>query len=445
MRRFGLFLLTILLGAALPVLAVPESAPDELEHNRRLLERYRADPEHYARLVQDLRAFKALPAIRQEKIRQFDRALHEEDSETQTRLWEVLERYVAWVERLPEADRKRLDDTTQPTEKLAVVRELRQQEWIDHLPKAERENLLAMTPPARANRAAVLHEEEGKNRLEWVDWANALKTRSNPGSRPKRPTHLSDFPESVQTFVTKSLSRMLSDEEKERLKSADGQKWPRLAKTILELSERHPVLPPLPSGPIERFNQLPKEVKEYLPNKKKVREELNKNQDKWPQYALAVADVMKQEKRALPPLGASRPAEFDESVQTFLKEKLEPVLTTDEKTKLHGVEGRWPEYPQRLMEFAHKNNLIVPGMSLPGPRELWNSAHAALPAVAQIKLEEFARNELTDEDRAKLAHAGNDLEEQLEMLKDLYFNKYHPEELIKLRGLDRRGPKAAKP
>jgi len=79
-------------------------------------------------------------------------------------------------------------------------------------------------------------------------------------------------------------------------------------------------------------------------------------------------------------------------------------------------------------------------MSLPGPRELWNSARAALPAVAQIKLEEFARNELTDEDRAKLAHAGNDLEEQLEMLKDLYFNKVPPgNELIKLRGLDRRG------
>jgi len=292
------------------VLAVPESAPDELDHNRRLLERYRADPEHYARLLQDLRAFKALPPARQEKMRQFDRALHEEDSETQTRLWEVLERYVAWVDRLPEADRKRLDDTTDPTEKLSAVRELRQQEWIDRLPEAERKDLLLMPALMQAKRVAVLHEEERKSRQEWVDWANAVKTRSNPGSRPKRPARLTDFPESVQTFVTKRLP--LNEEEKERLTKAEG-KWPRLANTILELSEKHPVLPPLPSGPIVRFIQLPPEAKGYLSNKKKIREELNKTLDKWPQFALAVNDLMKQEKRALPPLGASRPAQPDRS------------------------------------------------------------------------------------------------------------------------------------
>jgi hypothetical protein len=444
MRRFGPVLLTLLLGAALPVLAVPESAPDQLDHNRRLLERYRADPEHYTRLLQDLGAFKALPPARQEKMRQFDRALHEEDSEAQTRLWEVLERYVAWVNRLPEADRERLDDATEPAEKLAIVRELRQREWIDRLPEAERKDLLIMSAPMQAKRAAVLHEEERKSRQEWADWANGVKTRINPGSRPKRPARLTDFPESVQNFVSIRLTRMLSDEEKDRLAKAEG-KWPRLANTILELSEKHPMLPPLPTGPIVRFNQLPPEAKALLTNKKKAREELNKNQDKWPQFALAANDLMKQEKRTPPPLGASRPAEFDEAIQAFLKEKLEPALTTDERTKLHGAEGHWPDYPLRLLELARKNNLTVPGMSLPGPRELWNSAHAALPAVAQIKLEEFARNELTDEDRAKLTHAGNDLEEQLEMLKDLYFNKYHPEELIRLRGLDRRGSKVGKP
>jgi hypothetical protein len=442
MRRFSPVLLMLLLAAALPVLAVPESAPDELDHNRRLLERYRADPEHYARLLQDLRAFKALPPARQEKMCQFDRALHEEDSETQTRLWEVLERYVAWVERLPEADRKRLDDTSERTEKLNLVRELRQTEWMDHLPKVEREDLLTMTPPMLAKRVAVLREEERKNRQDWLDWANAVKTRSNPGSRPKKPIHLTDFPEDVQTFVTKSLTPMLSEEEKKRLDNAEG-KWPRLANAILELSEKHPVLPPLPTGRIDYFSQLSKETKEFV-SKKKAPEELRKDVGKWPQFALAVTELMQKEKHTLPPLGASKPAEFDEAVRTFLKEKLEPVLTAGEKTKLHGAEGHWPDYPHRLLELAHKNNLIVPGMSLPGPRELWNSARGALPAVAQIKLEDFARNELTAEDSAKVQRAG-DLEEQLEMLKDLYFNKYHPEELIKLRALDRRGPKVAKP
>jgi hypothetical protein len=442
MRRFGLLLLATLLAAALPVLAVSESAPDDLDHNRRLLERYRADPEHYARLLRDLRAFKALPADRQEKMRQFDRALHEEDSETQTRLWEVLERYVAWVDHLPEADRKRLDDAADRTEKLILVRELRQQEWIDHLPKVEREDLLTMTASMRSTRVAVLRKEERKQRQDWTAWANALKTRSNPGSRPKRPARMTDFPESVQAFVTKLLTPMLNEEEKKRLENAEG-KWPRLANTILELSEKHPFLPPAPAGRIERFNQLPKEAKDFLSNKKKILDDLHKSSaGKWPQYALAVTELMKQEKRALPPLGASRPAEFHENIQTFLMEKLEPALSADEKTKLRGAEGRWPDFPLRLLELAHKNNLIVPGMSLPGPRELWN--RAALPEVARIKLDEFAKNELTAEDRANLRRASDDADEKLEILKDAYFKKY-PDELNKLRRLDRRGLHVNKP
>jgi hypothetical protein len=440
MRRFGPILLTLLLGAGLPVLAVSESAPDELDHNRRLLERYRADPEHYARLVQNLRAFQALPPARQEKMRQFDRALHEEDSDTQTRLWEVLERYVAWEDRLPEDDRKRLDNTTERTEKITLVRELRQTEWVERLPKLEREDLLAMTPAMRASRVAVLHEEERKSRQEWVDWANAVKTRINPGSRPKRPARLRDFPESIQNFVSNRLTRMLSDEEKERLTKAEG-KWPRLANTILELSEKHPVLPPLATGPIVRFNQLPPEAKAFLSNKKKAREELAKNQDKWPQFALAVSDLMKQEKRTPPPLGASRPAEFDEAIQTFLKEKLELGLTTDELTKLHGAEGHWPDYPLRLLELAHKNNQIVPGMSLPGPRELWNSAR--LPYVARITLKDFARTELTDEERANLQRASDDQAEYFETLKSIYFSRY-PEELKRLQRAEQRALKASK-
>jgi hypothetical protein len=293
----------------------------------------------------------------------------------------------------------------------------------------------------QAKRVAVLREEERKSRQEWADWANAVKTRINPGSRPKRPARLTDFPESVQNFVSNRLTRMLSDEEKERLTKAEG-KWPRLANTILELSEKHPVLPPLPAGPIVRYNQLPPEAKAFLSNKKKAREELAKNLDKWPQFALAASDLMKQEKHTPPPLGASRPAEFDEAIQAFLKEKLAPELTTDETTKLHGAEGHWPDYPLRLLELAHKNNLFVPGMSLPGPRELWNSAR--LPFVARITLKDFARTELTDEERANLQRAGDDQVEYWETLKSIYFNRY-PEELKRLQRADLRGLKVGKP
>lgn len=443
MRRFGLLLATILLAAALPVLAVPESAPDGLAVNRRLVDQYRADPEHYARLVRDLRAFQALPLDRQEKIRQFDRALHEQGAETQKHLWEVLERYVAWVDRLPDADQKRLDDAHDPTEKLAIVRELRQQQWIDRLPAAERKELAAMTPPLRASRVAVLREEDGKQQQAWADWANSLKKHTNFNSRSYKPVRLAEFPESVQQFVDKRLKPMLREEENGQLAAAQG-KWPSYAQTILELSEKHPVLPPLPTGKIERFNQLPKEVKDFLLKKKKVRGILNKNSGKWPQLALAAADLMKHDKHA-PPLGASRPAEFPSEVQTFLQDKeVQGALTVEDQTKLRDAEGRWPEYPLLLLKLARKHDLIVPGMSLPGPVGLWNHARNALPNVPTVTLEEFYSTEFNDADRARFNRAADDPDEQLEILKEAYFKK-HPDRLEKFRRLDQRGANGKKP
>src|SRR5205085_922617 len=73
MRPVGrLLLLTILLAGAAPAVSLPEPTPEELEANRRLLERYRADPEHFTRLKRDLKAFAALPPERQARLRQLD-------------------------------------------------------------------------------------------------------------------------------------------------------------------------------------------------------------------------------------------------------------------------------------------------------------------------------------------------------------------------------------
>ncbi len=141
MRRFIPLFLAVLLGAAVPVLAVSDAAPDDAEHNRRLLDRYRADPDHYARLLRDLRAFQALPPDRQERMRQFDRELHDQDPETQNRLWEVLERYTDWVNRLPKADQKRIEQAADRNERLAIVKQLRMNDWMERLPKKDRDEL----------------------------------------------------------------------------------------------------------------------------------------------------------------------------------------------------------------------------------------------------------------------------------------------------------------
>ena len=198
MRRFLPLILAVLLGAAVPVLAVSDGAPDDAEHNRRLLDRYRADPDHYARLLRDLQAFQALPPDRQERMRQFDRALHDEDPATQNRLWEVLERYTEWVNRLSPADQKRIEQAADRNERLVIVKELRQNDWIARLPQADREAVLALPEPQRSEMLAQLRKEERQRRQEWVDWANALKAHPDaPNPRPAHPDGLPEVPNKV--------------------------------------------------------------------------------------------------------------------------------------------------------------------------------------------------------------------------------------------------------
>jgi hypothetical protein len=240
MRRFGPLLLAIaLLGAALPVLAVSESALDDLDHNRRLLDKYRADPDHYARLLHDLRAFQALPADRQERMRQFDRDLHDQDPATQDRLWEVLERYTDWVGRLPETEQKSIDAAADRTDRLAVVKKLRQNDWIARLPQRDREALLKLPEDKQAAQLAEWRKEERQRRQAWRDWTDAVKSRPDAGPPPNRPARLAGFPQEVQDFVANQLMPVLSDEEKDEVKAAAANRWPMLANTILDLSNAH--------------------------------------------------------------------------------------------------------------------------------------------------------------------------------------------------------------
>src|SRR3954451_10044505 len=118
----------VVILACLPCLlafAAPDGG-DDLEHNRRLLEKRKADPEHYQRLRRDLAAFYALPAERQEQIRDLDRQIHDNDPATQARLWAILERSAAWLEKLPEPERRAF---LEATDKVTVIRGLRQREW----------------------------------------------------------------------------------------------------------------------------------------------------------------------------------------------------------------------------------------------------------------------------------------------------------------------------
>jgi hypothetical protein len=357
--RWSLLLFLLCLAAA-----EPDSSREDLEANRRLLEKWRADPEHYARLHRDLRAFWALPTERRQRLRQLDRDLHETAPGEQKRLLAVLERYSLWLERLPESDRQRLEAAPNSTEKLKLIREIRDRQWLDRLPMKIREELRSLPPEQQLKRVQSLRKEEARHRIEW--------------RRPRviRPMRLAEYPAEVQTFVEQSLRPRLSAAEQKQLDDAEG-KPAVLVHTLVDLSDRHPLLPALRSGPVTRYEELPASVQHQFPlaqlETNATWQAVQPLQGKWPDFALALTDLMRNEKKGpLPPLGASRPREFPSETQAFLEKRAPQMFTKGDMARLVKTEGKWPEYPRLLLELARKHHLHVPGMTLPGPRELWD-------------------------------------------------------------------------
>ena len=105
-----------------------EAASDDLERNRQLLQMWKADPDHFARLRRDLRDYWALPASKRERLRLLDEELHQLDEKTQKRLWKALERYSIWLEQLPEKERKEIETASDAQERLHRIKEIRVRE-----------------------------------------------------------------------------------------------------------------------------------------------------------------------------------------------------------------------------------------------------------------------------------------------------------------------------
>src|SRR5437867_1658089 len=125
------FWLLAFLIAAKPVAADDSSQPsrslkDVSPPSRRMLEeKARQDPEWYERTLQDLDAFQSLPAEQQERMRKLDRQLNAQDARTRQKLMRAMERYSAWLDRLPPADRKYIENAPNSKERLKRIREVR--------------------------------------------------------------------------------------------------------------------------------------------------------------------------------------------------------------------------------------------------------------------------------------------------------------------------------
>jgi hypothetical protein len=413
------------MGAALPE---PPPADDPLARNQQLLDEWRTNPKHYARLQRDLERFWSLPREERDRLRTLDRELNEQDSATQKRLWGVLERYHAWLGRLPESDRKRIEAASSE-QRLAIIKEIREQQWVERLPELIRNELKAMPAGKRAERIVELKKEE-RQRIQ-----EALKMHPPVRPRKDKPTKLSEFPPEVQLFFREQLNPLLTSQERETLKRAEGQPWPTYARTLSEFAGRHPIPLPGPVGPV-RLSDLTGQMGKHLREGPR-RDALQKVEGKWPEFGMALRRLPRYQEHPLPSrLTPSSPKDFSEPVQEFIT-LLEGKLSTEERDRLRAAENKWPDYPKLLLDLARKHKLDVPGMTLPGPRELWDNARAALPEVPDRTLFHFVMSELSAEDRQKLPLSSDDPVVR-EKVKKKFFEK-HPRELRRLQQLDSRG------
>jgi hypothetical protein len=240
----------------------------------------------------------------------------------------------------------------------------------------------------------------------------------------------------VQQFVHEQLQPMLRPDERDSLAAAEGS-WPGLALLLLDLSQRHPVLPPANSQPgVTRYQDLPANVRALLPRKQLTMSRqwpaLQRKEGRWPDFALAVTDLLRREGKAAPtPFGASRPPEFAPPIQKALAEQLLPKLKEDEAARLKEAVGQWPDYPLLLHDLARAYRVHLPGLTLPGPVELWDAAREALPNVPDRVLREFAITELTPEERTRLRISATDPNSR-DRLRAEFFRK-HPNEMKRWR------------
>jgi hypothetical protein len=424
--RHPIRLVVLVVLPAAVALASSEPAAEEQEQNAALVAKYRHDdPAYFERLRRDLRAFSRLPAEKQERLRQLDRALREKDSVTQRRMWDVMDRFTAWLDRLPEESRRRVEEAPTRDERLRIIKELREQEFVRRLPRKVQDDLEKMAPEKRAAEVARLRKEERLLRKAW-----------NP--RPTNPVRLDELTLDQQRYYEKVLKPKLNQLEKAELERAEGQ-WPTFAKTLLDLVDRHQL-----TGPT-RYDTLPAEARAVLPWNSKLKEpqktSLKRAEGKFPDFGVTFMKVLAQHPKAhlTKAPGPSRPEELAPIHRAFVVDQLMPLLDNAEKEELKKAEEKWPDYAQKLLELAGKHKREIPLLEFPGARELLEmvrSPVAELPELPDRVLRDFFLTELTADERTELRLSLDDPESR-DRLRQKYFD-LHPKVLNRLRDNDRK-------
>ena len=440
---------SLIVLAFVAVSCVFADAPaDVVDYARRKLAVLRNHPEELARIRQEAARLDEMPPERQAQLRQLDRDLHKLPSAAQARLEDTLDRYAEWLDHLGPADRERIQKAEGAKARLAVVRELRLAEWIARQPKAFRD---ALDKLAGAKRVEFVANGLREDRKRQAEWAVAHRFRRELTENKPLPTKPDEFDTNTRIYVTEILPRLLSKEELERLKKAEGQ-WPLYPRTVVELADKHP--PALPSETAPRtYADLPRPVLTAFGKKgpvkaKLVEKDLKPFEGRFPEFGSKFANFAYKSEVILP--AEWWPATFKGlmlPMQEFVERKLKPALDAKERRELVDAETKWPEYPLAIKKLAAAHDLPVPWHVLPAG-ERWDAYRSGkpptvpgYPELAKYKLRDFVAIDLDDTDRHEMKNKieGNQARGDLSpwsFVVEPYFQRY-PSELARLRAIDR--------
>ena len=326
------------------------------------------------------KAFRALPAARRAEIVKLDHDLHAKEPRKRDRLFRAIEAYAVWLERLPEPERRGVLAQETSGLRLGVIRRVREQQWWDALPPAVRAKP-ELLPPWR--------EEEAARRERWAfvrQHAEAFAANKSPWpfDTDAGRKEVTEFARTAFKLDDPKKCRLSPDEltEYRRLHTVaerDGA-WAWYGLFVYEMNKAHPYLPESdnPKLMLTEPTELHETYSRMLQKKGGGWRIKPSVIGKWPDFPMEVmreTGLVKFMSPNAPPLGPARLSDFKEPVRNLATKELFPKLSGDEKTLLQRLEGKWPEYPQRLVQYAHKYDLPVPGVTLPYSPRIWDQTY----------------------------------------------------------------------
>jgi hypothetical protein len=415
----GLMLLALALGLAIPQAAgtpdnrrneaslddmpVVEALPiyfavDNLEFARGLhsanvfLEASAKQPEQVRYNAQELdqlvSAFRLMNVPRQQQLRQLHADLQALPTTERHELQQTLEQYSAWVDRLPDASRKRVLEAT-PDKRLETVTDTLAKQHQDWLPEQKKNGLKQLAVTERLEYLQAYDDRERSRRQEWQLAQRQWREMKEMGDAPPWPFNDEKLTKEIDEYIRtvlgadptklmQSLDRKadlpaecrltreeILDLRRRREDAFKSQYWLTYGQLLLRLSRDHASLPRPKSGEVivkpVQIKNLP--VREAALAKFAV--------GKWPEFALDVARRNKLDPKQTETLGPARPEDFSDAIREAMTKKLLPKLTPEEKKKLDSLLGRWPAYPEEVMKLAAAKNVSLPEVCLPGEPEKW--------------------------------------------------------------------------